>query len=213
MKITLRAQIEEVRYELRMRESVYPRLVRRGGLRAGEAELHMRRMRAALRTLEWLDALVKREGGMINRILPKTHELPALVWAWPACIPPADHIRYAAQYALWLHDPDEDGKKLRVAVSCMVAPRLLLPMLTKVERAEWIRLMGLGATYDSQDWGSAFQTLIASGQLQEGAAGEWMRGPYFSPDGLRRSSHHAQRALFVIEAIRRSGLREREAAA
>ena len=66
MKITLRAQIEEIEYELRMRKSVYPRLVRRGGrrggLRAGEAELHMRRMRAALRTLEWLDALVKRHG-------------------------------------------------------------------------------------------------------------------------------------------------------
>ena len=150
---------------------------------------------------------------MINRILPKTHELPDLAWAWPDSIPPADRIRYAAQYALWLHDPDEDGKKLRVAISCMVAPRHLLPMLTKVERAEWIRLMGLGATYGSQDWGSAFQTLIASGQLQEGSAGEWMRGPCFSPDGLRRSSPHAHRALFVIEAIRRGGLLKREVAA
>ena len=150
---------------------------------------------------------------MINRILPKTHELPDLAWAWQTSIPPADRIRYAAQYALWLHDPDKDGKKLRVAVSCMAAPRYLLPMLTEVERAEWIRLMGLGATYDSQDWGAAFQTLIVSGQLQEGAAGEWIRGAYFCPDGLRRSSPHAQRALFVIEAIRRDGLLEREVAA
>ena len=62
MKITLRAQIEELEYELAMRRDVYPRLVRRGKLRAGEAELHMRRMEAALNTLRWLQRLLDEHG-------------------------------------------------------------------------------------------------------------------------------------------------------
>jgi len=51
MRISLRAQIEELEYELRMRTEVYPRLVRRGRMRAGEAELHKQRLEAAIRTL------------------------------------------------------------------------------------------------------------------------------------------------------------------
>ncbi len=62
MTITLNAQIEELEYELRMRASVYPRLVRRGKLRAGEAELHTQRMEAALRTLRWLNDLLDANG-------------------------------------------------------------------------------------------------------------------------------------------------------
>ena len=58
MRITLRAQIEEIEYELDKRREVYPRLVRRGKLRSGDAELHMQRMEAALKTLRWLHGLL-----------------------------------------------------------------------------------------------------------------------------------------------------------
>lgn len=49
---SLAAQIEEVIYELKMRENVYPRLK---GFRAAEAREHMRRMRAVLSTLRGLE--------------------------------------------------------------------------------------------------------------------------------------------------------------
>ena len=62
MKITLRAQIEELEHELRMRRAVYPRQVRRRKMTSGDAELHIRRMEAALRTLLWLQALLHKHG-------------------------------------------------------------------------------------------------------------------------------------------------------
>jgi|GEM_PF-2574175 len=62
MKITLRAQIEELEHELRMRREVYPRRVCRKQMTAGEAELRIRRMEAALRTLLWLQALLQKHG-------------------------------------------------------------------------------------------------------------------------------------------------------
>ena len=49
---SLSAQIEEVIYELKMRENVYPRLK---GFRAAEAREHMRRMTAVLHTLRKLE--------------------------------------------------------------------------------------------------------------------------------------------------------------
>lgn len=55
-KISLRAQIEEVEYELGMRRKVYPGLVRRGKVRQGEADLHVERLEAVLKTLQWLQA-------------------------------------------------------------------------------------------------------------------------------------------------------------
>ena len=62
MRISLQAQIEELEYELRMRTDVYPRLVRRGRMRAGEAELHKQRLEAAIRTLRWLNELLDANG-------------------------------------------------------------------------------------------------------------------------------------------------------
>ena len=62
MRITLRAQIEELKYELNKRDEVYPRLVRRGTMTSGDAQLHMERMEAVLRTLQWLDELLDEVG-------------------------------------------------------------------------------------------------------------------------------------------------------
>ncbi len=67
MRISLRAMIEEVEYELRKRGEVYPRLVRRGSMRSGEAELHTARMKAVLDTLKWLNALLDEHG---RKVLP-----------------------------------------------------------------------------------------------------------------------------------------------
>ncbi|MGE0023975.1 MAG: hypothetical protein AB7S70_10135 [Hyphomicrobium sp.] len=53
-RFSIHQQIEEVKYELMQRDNVYPRLVRKGTLRQGEADLHTARMEAALRSLEWL---------------------------------------------------------------------------------------------------------------------------------------------------------------
>ncbi|HBS49914.1 MAG TPA: type II DNA modification enzyme, partial [Rhodobacteraceae bacterium] len=40
--------------------------------------------------------------------LPPLAQLPEGAWAWTASVQPADRIRVAAQYALWLADPDSD---------------------------------------------------------------------------------------------------------
>ena len=78
MKITLHAQLEELEYELNMRRDVYPRLVRRGKLRAGEAELHMRRMEAAWRTLKWLEGLLdKHERAALPEVVRRHCGRPA----------------------------------------------------------------------------------------------------------------------------------------
>lgn len=53
-KISLRAQVEEVDYELKMRGEVYPGLVRKGRYRQSEADLHVARMQAVRATLLWL---------------------------------------------------------------------------------------------------------------------------------------------------------------
>jgi len=55
MKISLSQQIEEVKRELAYRGNVYPRLVSSGKLRKGEADYHVERMQAVLKTLEWLE--------------------------------------------------------------------------------------------------------------------------------------------------------------
>jgi hypothetical protein len=52
--LSLNAQIAEVEYELAMRAKVYPGLVRSGRLRQSEADLHVARLTAVLRTLHWL---------------------------------------------------------------------------------------------------------------------------------------------------------------
>jgi hypothetical protein len=54
MATSLSMQLEEVEYELRMREAVYPRLVTRKTLRESEAKFHIERMEAVAKTLRWL---------------------------------------------------------------------------------------------------------------------------------------------------------------
>lgn len=54
-RFSLGQQIDEVDYELRQRNDVYPRLVGRGTLRPSEAEYHVARMQAVRETLLWLD--------------------------------------------------------------------------------------------------------------------------------------------------------------
>jgi hypothetical protein len=50
------AQIIELRRELRMREHAYPRWVLQGKLSQADADRYVERMRAALRTLEAVQA-------------------------------------------------------------------------------------------------------------------------------------------------------------
>lgn len=52
--ISLDQQISEVKRELAMRAAVYPGLVAKKKMRQGEADLHVARMTAALKSLEWL---------------------------------------------------------------------------------------------------------------------------------------------------------------
>ena len=62
MKRTLRAQIEEVEYEIAMRRKVYPGLVARGRIRQAEADEHVLRLECALDTLRWVqknEAVIK----------------------------------------------------------------------------------------------------------------------------------------------------------
>lgn len=53
-RVSLQAQIDEVSRELTVRASEYGGRVRRGELRASAADMHIDRMRAALRTLQWV---------------------------------------------------------------------------------------------------------------------------------------------------------------
>jgi hypothetical protein len=54
--VPLALQIAEVEREIAMRANVYPKLVRTGKMRQGEADEHIRRMRGVLATLRRLDA-------------------------------------------------------------------------------------------------------------------------------------------------------------
>ena len=66
MTFSLAQQIEECAREIRLREDVYPRMVRARKMREGVAEHHLARMKAILVTLEWLqerrDLIVQRLG-------------------------------------------------------------------------------------------------------------------------------------------------------
>lgn len=157
-----------------------------------------------------------------TRTLTGRIELPPLAglrdgtWAWPAAIQPRDRIRIAAQYALWLSDPAEDGSRTRMLVACLAEPALLTPLLSGADRADWIRLVGPEARpaqgvprlrpQINEAWRAAFETLLTSGQLEERDDGEWIRGGYFDPAGLRAESADAQRTAFALQAIRRLDL-------
>ena len=90
---------------------------------------------------------------------------------------------------------------------------MLTRWLNGTEQAEWIRLMGAEAQSAqnvtrlrpqiSRAWREAFETLVTSGQLEESSSGEWLKGRHFESSGLRPESPHAQRAMFVLEAVRR----------
>lgn len=54
--ISIGAQIEEAEREIRLREGVYQRQVSSGKMRQSVADMHLERMRAILRTLQWLQA-------------------------------------------------------------------------------------------------------------------------------------------------------------
>ena len=56
MAMSLSMQLEEVLYEIGMRQTVYPRLIQRKTLRQSEADFHVERMQAVAKTIEWLIA-------------------------------------------------------------------------------------------------------------------------------------------------------------
>jgi hypothetical protein len=146
-------------------------------------------------------------------------ELPPLAglrngaWAWQTTVQPRDRLRYAAQYALWISGPAQDGLRVRFLVACLAEPAMLTPHLSDSERANWLRLMGSEAR-PTQDiprlrpqinaaWRDMFDTLISSGQLAESANGEWIKGQHYSLSGLSTGSADAQRTMFALQAIRR----------
>lgn len=101
-------------------------------------------------------------------------------------------------------------------VACLAEPALLTPLLSGADRADWIRLVGPEARpaqgvprlrpQINEAWRAAFETLLTSGQLEERDDGEWIRGGYFDPAGLRAESADAQRTAFALQAIRRLDL-------
>lgn len=133
-------------------------------------------------------------------------------WSWPASVQPRERLRYAAQYALWVMDPSDDGGRVRFLVAALAEPALLSPLLTDSERTQWIRLVGPEAQPAqgvvrlrpaiNEAWGSMFGALLTSGQLEERADGAWTRGQHFNPTGLQAQSADALRTAFAIRAIR-----------
>lgn len=165
-----------------------------------------------------LEAWKRMEADRPSDTHPVTIELPALedlsdrAWAWPVSIQPRDRLRYAAQYVLSQIDPASDSKRARFVIASLAEPALLTPLLATSDRSQWIRLVGpeaqpaQGAIRLSPPinaaWRSLFETLLTSGQMAERADGAWTRGQHFSSAGLQAASADAQRAAFVIRAIR-----------
>jgi hypothetical protein len=56
MSVSVKSQIAEVEYELKMRRRVYPHQVARRNMTQGVADLHMQHMEAVLATLQQLEA-------------------------------------------------------------------------------------------------------------------------------------------------------------
>jgi len=145
-------------------------------------------------------------------VLPVLADLHDGAWAWPTQIQPQDRLRYAAQYALWLIDPEQDTPNTRFLVASLAEPALLTQLLSDEDRAHWIRLAGTEAhpaqgvtrlrPLINAGWRAAFGTLISSGQLEENNRGNWIRGRHFDAGGLRPDSPDAQRAAFALQVIR-----------
>jgi len=69
---SLAQQIDEIQRELRTRDDVYPRLVASRKLRDSHAEFQMGRLKAALKTLQWLE----RHLPLIRERCPELFERP-----------------------------------------------------------------------------------------------------------------------------------------
>jgi hypothetical protein len=144
--------------------------------------------------------------------LPPLDSLPDTAWSLPTSVQPHDRLRYAAQYALWLMNPADDGNHARFLVASLAEPALLTPLLTGTERTQWIRLIGREAQPAqgvvrlrpaiNAAWRSMYETLLTSGQLEESADGVWTRGQHFNTAGLDANSANAQRTAFAIRVIR-----------
>jgi hypothetical protein len=119
-------------------------------------------------------------------------------------------------------DQANDGARARFVIASLAEPALLTPLLSASDRNQWIRLAGpdaqpaQGAVRLSPAinaaWRSMFETLLTSGQLEERADGAWARGQHFNSAGLQAVSADAQRAAFVIRAIRSLDVRSLTAA-
>lgn len=217
---------EELRYVLdpeKVKGSGYPSETFRG-LKEKET-----RQFGEYRTERLVLAAWKRtEADQLSDVLPASVVLPRLedladgAWAWPATVQPRDRLRYAAQYALWQMDQANDGARARFVIASLAEPALLTPLLSASDRNQWIRLAGpdaqpaQGAVRLSPAinaaWRSMFETLLTSGQLEERADGAWARGQHFNSAGLQAVSADAQRAAFVIRAIRSLDVRSLTAA-
>ncbi|MDX2079411.1 MAG: N-6 DNA methylase [Terrimicrobiaceae bacterium] len=150
----------------------------------------------------------------ISEILPHLGDLADNSWTWPPNTTREDKLRIAAQYALWISDVEKDASHLRIVLACLAEPALLTGLLPTEERKHWVRLCGPEAKplaggvvrmHPKTDaaWREAFQKLITSGQLEENADGDWMRGAHFDPRGLDARSGRAQQAAFALQAMRR----------
>lgn len=143
--------------------------------------------------------------------LPELQELPDGIWAWSERFDAAARLNMAIRYTLWVADP-EASADLRLAVQCMVSPALLTNMLPRRERGHWLRLMGDAAEPQADvtrmrprtdaNWRDAYTSLIGSGWVADGSDGNWTKGPAFDGNKLDPNSRHAQRATFVMQAIR-----------
>ncbi|WP_192384284.1 Eco57I restriction-modification methylase domain-containing protein [Mesorhizobium silamurunense] len=144
--------------------------------------------------------------------LPPLDSLRNAAWSWPPSVQPRDRLRYAAQYALWLMNDADDGRRAGFLVASLAEPALLTSLLAGSERTQWIRLVGAEAQPAqgvvrlrpaiNEAWRSMFEALLTAGQLEERADGAWTRGQHFSLSGLQAQSADAQRAAFAIRAIR-----------
>lgn len=207
---------EELRYVLdpaRVKGSDYPSETFRG-LREKETRLFGEYRTERLVIEAWNRMEVGRPADTlpISVELPPLDGLPDGAWTWSASVQARDRLRYAAQHALWQMDQANDGSRARFVIASIAEPALLTPLLTTSDRSQWIRLVGpeaqpaQGAVRLSPAinaaWRSMFETLLASGQLEERADGAWTRGQHFSSAGLQAVSADAQRAAFVIRAAR-----------
>jgi hypothetical protein len=161
----------------------------------------------------------KQQDQPVQISVPAAKELKDLSWAWPPQVGRKDRLRYAAQYALWISDPQQDASRLRILIASLAEPALLSGWLTNDERTLWERLTGPEARRlaggvvrlhpeTNAAWKAAFGQLVTSGQLREEQDGAWTRGSHFDASGLSANSPDAQRAAFALNVIRRMNIEQ-----